>query len=70
MAEELRSDLRQLELTESLRKTEMRLEQVEYLPRVTLFGNYIINAQNNGEPELLRARRRPAGVLAGTWACG
>ncbi len=50
MAEDLRSDLRQLELTESLRKTEMRLEQVEYLPRITFFGNYLINAQDNGSP--------------------
>lgn len=50
MAQELRSDLRQLSLTESLRKTEMRLEQVEYLPRVTFFGNYLISAQDNGSP--------------------
>ena len=50
VAQELRSDLRQLVLTESLRKTEMRLEQVEYLPRVTFFGNYVISAQDNGGP--------------------
>lgn len=50
LAEDLRSDLRQLALTESLRKTEMRLEQVEYLPRITFFGNYIISAQDNGNP--------------------
>ncbi len=50
MASELRSDLRQLQLTESLRKTEMRLEQVEYLPRITFFGNYLISAQDNGSP--------------------
>ncbi|GMV06125.1 MAG: transporter [Gemmatimonadota bacterium] len=50
MAQELRSDLRQFSLTESLRKTEMRLEQVEYLPRVTFFGNYLISAQDNGNP--------------------
>ena len=50
LAEELRSDLRQAVLTESLRKTEMRLEQVEYLPRVTFFGNYVISAQDNGGP--------------------
>ena len=50
MAQDLRSDLRQLELTESLRKTEMRLEQVEYLPKVTFFGNYLITAQDNGSP--------------------
>jgi outer membrane protein TolC len=49
-AAELRSDLRQLELTEDLRHTEMRLEQAEYLPDVTLFGSYVISAQNNGGP--------------------
>ena len=47
---ELRSDLRQLELTEDLRHTEMRLEQAEYLPEITLFGSYVINAQDNGSP--------------------
>jgi outer membrane protein TolC len=50
MASDLRSDLRQMELNEELRKTEMRLEQMEYLPDVTLFGNYVISAQNNGGP--------------------
>jgi len=67
MAEDLRSDLRQLELTQSLRKTEMRLEQIAYLPKVTLFGSYIINAQNNGSPAFfgepgLRAYSRYVGV--------
>jgi outer membrane protein len=66
-AEQLRSDLRQLELTESLRKTEMRLEQITYLPKVTLFGSYIINAQNNGSPAFfgqagLRAYSRNVGL--------
>ena len=50
LTQELRSDLRQLRLTESLRQTEVRLEQMEYLPNVTLFGNYIISAQDNGAP--------------------
>lgn len=49
-AVEMRSDLRQLELTEELRHTEMRAEQATYLPEVTLFGNYIISAQDNGSP--------------------
>lgn len=68
MAQELRSDLRQLVLTESLRKTEMRLEQVEYLPRITLFGNYLISAQDNGSPDFFargdgqRAYSRNIGV--------
>lgn len=47
-AGEARSDVRQLGLTEELRQTEMRLEQVEYLPNVTLFGSWGVSAQNNG----------------------
>jgi outer membrane protein TolC len=68
LAQELRSDLRQLVLTESLRQTEMRLEQVEYLPRVTFFGNYVISAQDNGRPNFFargdgqRAYGRNVGV--------
>lgn len=49
-ASRLRSDLRQLSLNEDLRRAEMRVEQMAYLPEVTLFGNYIINAQDNGGP--------------------
>jgi outer membrane protein TolC len=68
MARELRSDLRQLELTESLRKTEMRLEQVEYLPKITFFGNYLISAQDNNGPSFFargdgqRAYARNVGI--------
>src|SRR5690606_98898 len=67
-ARELRSDLRQLELTESLRKTEMRLEQGEYLPEITFFGNYVISAQDNGSPSFFgrgdgqRAYSRNVGI--------
>jgi outer membrane protein len=63
-----RSDLRQLELNEDLRRAEMRVEQVGYLPEITLFGNYIINAQDNGSPNFFargdgqRAYSRIAGV--------
>lgn len=45
-----RSDLRQLELNQDLLRAQMRVEQMSYLPEVTLFGNYIISAQNNGTP--------------------
>jgi outer membrane protein TolC len=45
-----RSDLRQLELTEELRHTEMRAEQASYLPEISLFGSYVISAQQNGGP--------------------
>ena len=49
-AVELRSDVRQLGLNEALARTEMKLEQAQYLPEVTLWGNYVINAQDNGSP--------------------
>lgn len=49
-AYEARSDLRQLALTEKLRTAELRVQQVEYLPKISLFGNYQINAQQNGSP--------------------
>jgi len=45
-----RSDIRQFELNEELRQAEMKVEQMAYLPEVTLFGNYIVTAQNNGTP--------------------
>ena len=60
-----RSDLRQLELTENLRRTELRLEQVEYFPTVNVFGSYTINAQQNGSPDFFghpRAYGRTVGV--------
>jgi len=51
IAFENRSDLRQLELTERLRHTEMRVEQVAYLPTISLFGNYAVSAQQNGRAD-------------------
>lgn len=48
---ERRSDLRQLEMTERLRHSEMRLEQMQYLPTVSFFGNYVLQAQQNGSPD-------------------
>jgi outer membrane protein TolC len=46
----------------------MRLEQVEYLPRITFFGNYLISAQDNGSPNFFargdgqRAYSRNVGI--------
>lgn len=62
-----RSDLRQLELTERLRHTELRLEQAEYLPKISLFGVYLINAQENGSPDFFgeSARQRSYGRQVG-----
>ena len=45
-----RSDVRQAALVERLRQTEVRVEQSEYLPKLSLFANYTINAQHNGDP--------------------
>jgi outer membrane protein len=63
-----RSEIRQLHLTESLRRAEMRAEQSEYLPEISLFGTYSINAQQSGRPaffgenEAQRAYGRTVGV--------
>jgi outer membrane protein TolC len=60
-----RSDLRQLEHTERLRQTEVRVERVEYLPKVSVFGLYTINAQQSGSPDFFgypRAYGRQVGV--------
>ncbi len=45
-----RSDIRQLELTETLRRTELRIEQADYLPSLSAFGSYGLAAQQNGLP--------------------
>jgi outer membrane protein len=62
-----RSELRQLELMEDLRRAEMRAEQSEYLPQISLFGSYSINAQQSGNPAFFgndaqRAYGRQVGV--------
>ena len=68
LAADRRSDLRQLDLNEDLRTAEMRVEQAAFLPEVTLFGNYVITAQNNGAPSFFatgsgqRAYTRIVGV--------
>jgi len=43
-----RADLKQVELTQVLRKAEMRVEQSGYLPEITVFGNYSVRAQEDG----------------------
>ncbi len=62
-----RSDMRQLEQLVTLRQTQVRLEQVDYLPTVSLFGSWDVQAQQNGSPdffgtELSRATSKLAGV--------
>lgn len=61
------STIRQLDLDEELKLAELRVEQAEYLPRVSLFGNYQIQAQQDGSPEFfassgLRGYGRVVGI--------
>lgn len=58
LAQENRSDVRQLALTEQLRVAELRVEQSEYLPKLSLFGTYSIAAQQNGNPDFFGASDR------------
>ena len=60
-----RSDIRQLEVTEDLRVAELRAQQSEYLPRLSLFGNYSVSASQNGSPDFFgqpRAYSRRVGL--------
>jgi outer membrane protein TolC len=62
-----RSDLRQLEQAEVLRRTELRHAKVEYLPTVSAFGSWDVNAQQSGSPDFFgdensRATSKMAGV--------
>ncbi len=53
-----RPDVRQAVVTEELRGIEVRLEQVENLPRVTAFGSYGLAAQQNGGPDFFGTSRQ------------
>ena len=62
-----RADVLQAEATVDLRHAELRVQQVEYLPRISLFGNYNIQAQQNGSPDFFgegntRAYSRNIGI--------
>jgi outer membrane protein len=60
------SSLRQVELNGELRHAELRAEQAEYLPRVSLFGNYQIQAQQDGTPQFFgRSGQRAYGRNVG-----
>ena len=52
-----RADVRQLAVAERLRRAELRLEQVEYLPKVYAFGSYGLSAQHDGAPKFFGSSR-------------
>ena len=62
-----RSELRQLDLMEVLRETELRIERSEYLPTISLFGSYQISAQQDGSPSFFgsSSAERTYGKLVG-----
>jgi outer membrane protein TolC len=60
------SSIQQAELNLDLRRTEVRLERAEYLPRVSLFANYDIQAQQDGSPDFFGSSgQRGYGRLVG-----
>jgi outer membrane protein len=52
-----RSDLRQLALMRELRETERRVEMSQYLPKVSVFGTWTVNAQGDDRPEFFGSHR-------------
>lgn len=66
-AGDLRTEVLQAEATADLRQAELRVRQMEYLPRISLVGNYAIQAQQNGAPDFFgtsttRAYARSVGL--------
>ncbi len=45
------SSIQQVELNEELRQAELRAEQADFFPQVFLFGNYDVQAQQDGSPD-------------------
>ena len=55
-----RTDVRQADATADLRQAELRVQQMEYLPEISLVGNYSIQAQQNGDPDFFGSGRTRA----------
>ena len=61
-----RSDVRQFEQTAELSREQVRLEQVEYLPTVSLFATWDVQAQQNGRLDFFgSADNRAISKIAG-----
>ena len=61
-----RSEVRQLEITETLRLAELRAEQANWFPEISLFGTYQVAAQQNGIRSSSVGTRR-SGSPPGPW---
>ena len=61
-----RSDVRQLEHTAELSRKQVRIEQVEYLPKLSLFATWDVQAQQDGRPDFFgSSRNRATSKMAG-----
>jgi len=66
VAGDSRSDLRQLYLTEELRQAELKADQFEWLPKVSLFGTWNYSAAANDRPDFFGSPTgRAEAVFAG-----
>jgi outer membrane protein TolC len=66
VADASRSDLRQLYLTEELRGAELKAEELEWLPKVNLFGTWSLSAAANGRPDFFgNPNARATALFAG-----
>lgn len=45
-----RSDIRQVRLNIELEQARYKVERAEYFPKLTVFSNYVVSAQQNGAP--------------------
>ncbi len=60
------STIQQAGLNEELRRAELRVEQAEFLPRVALFGDYSVQAQQDGGLDFFgTSRQRGYGRMVG-----
>ena len=61
-----RSDVLQLRLAAELGRRQVRLEQVEYLPKLSLFATWDVQAQQDGAPDFFgSSRTRATSKMAG-----
>ena len=67
VAESERSDLRQLRGTILLEQSRKKVEQAQYFPKLSLFGNFNLQAQENGSPNFFgeNANQRTRASAAG-----
>ncbi|MBI2401422.1 MAG: TolC family protein [Gemmatimonadetes bacterium] len=66
VALEARSDVRQARLTVQLERARLAAQRAEYFPKLTLFSNYSITAQENGAPDFFgTSRQRASFAVAG-----